>query len=141
MAQPIEQRSADSATLVNTAYQWLATAFSLLVVMQAFLGSRGFFDGNAGFITVHELLANTMFLVVIVQTVLAWSLYTKHRADMFEIGMNVLLVVLTIAQIGLGYSTRNGESFATTVSLHIPNGVLMMGVATVVTMLAWRRPA
>ena len=30
------------------------------------------------------------------------------------------LVVLTIAQTGLGYATRNGENFIDTVSLHIP---------------------
>lgn len=138
MQQSAEIRSQGTPASLNAAYRWLAATFALLVVIQAFLGTRGFFDGQAGFISTHEVLANTMFLLVIGQTVLVWILYTRRSASTLEIGMNVLLVILTIAQIGLGYSTRNGENFVTTVSLHIPNGVLMMGVSSAVLALAWR---
>ncbi|MDQ3525717.1 MAG: hypothetical protein M3451_11775, partial [Chloroflexota bacterium] len=54
-----------------------------------------------------------------------------------EVGSNAALVLLTSAQIGLGYSTR-GDSFVTTVSLHIPLGVLLMGLTCVVATMAWR---
>jgi hypothetical protein len=105
-------------------------------VAQAFLGMRGFVDAREGLVTMHEMLANAMFLMAIAQTVLAWLLYTRNHLALRDLVLNGLLVLLTIAQIGLGYSTR-GDNFATTVSLHVPNGVLLMGVATVLAATAW----
>lgn len=130
--------SATSASgAILPAYRWLATTFAILIVVQAFLGSRGVFDANEGLITIHEMLANLMFLLVVIQTVLAWLLYSRRTVGIWVVVLNVALVLLTIGQIGLGYSTR-GDSFVTTVSLHVPNGVLLMGVGTVVATMAWR---
>jgi len=54
------------------------------------------------------------------------------------VALNVLLVLLVAAQIGLGYSTRNNVPL---VAWHIPNGVLLMGTCTVLAPLAWSRKA
>ncbi len=134
----MSQRSQPSSSgSVLLGYRWLASLFAALVVVQAFLGSQGFFKAEEGLITGHEMLANAMFLMIVVQTVLSWMLYSRKVIGAREVGFNAVLVVLTIAQIGLGYSTR-GDSFATTVSLHIPTGVLLMGVTCVVATMAWR---
>ncbi|MDQ3613186.1 MAG: hypothetical protein M3412_02550 [Chloroflexota bacterium] len=117
-------------------YRWLAALFAALVVIQAFLGTRGVF-ADPDLITMHEMLANAMFLMIVVQTVLSWMLYSRKAIGAAEVGINAALVLLTSAQIGLGYSTR-GDSFVTTVSLHIPLGVLLMGLTCVVATMAWR---
>jgi uncharacterized membrane protein len=120
-----------------TAYRWLATTFALFIVVQGWLGSNGAFNGNQWMVTGHGHLANAMFLMIIVQTVLSWLLYGKLLITMREVALNAVLVTLTISQIGLGYSTRNGEIWGTMVSLHIPNGLLLMGLSTAVALLAW----
>lgn len=130
------QQTNDSGT-IQTAYRWLATLFAALVVAQAFLGTRGYF-ADQELIDIHAIVANTMFLLAIIQTVLAWLLSTRNRLTMRDLVLNAVLVLLTVAQIGLGYSTREADSFASTISLHIPNGVLLMGVSSVLAAMAWR---
>lgn len=137
MANRTESTVPASPGAILPAYRWLASLVAVLVIIQAFLGTRGFF-ADPDLITMHEMMANAMFLLVVIQTAFAWMLYTKNVIGMIEVGANALVVLLTVAQIGLGYSTRNAENFATTVSLHIPNGVLLMGVSTLVVTLAWR---
>ena len=137
MAHQIETPTTSEPSGILTGYRWLATIFAALIVLQAYLGTRGFVAAEDGLVTTHEMLANTMFLIVVAQTVLAWLLYTRGRLAMNVVVMNAVLVLLTIGQIGLGYSTR-GDSFINTISLHIPNGVLLMGVGTVVAALAWQ---
>lgn len=131
------QRSSSGAVILG--YRWLAALFATLVVVQAFLGSRGVFNAaeQGHLIDWHEMLANAMFLMIVVQTVLSWMLYSRKAIGAAEVGINAALVLLTSAQIGLGYSTR-GDSFVTTVSLHIPLGVLLMGLTCVVATMAWR---
>ncbi len=118
-------------------YRWLATTFALFIVVQGWLGSSGAFNGNQWMVTGHGHLANAMFLMIIVQTVLSWLLYGKLLITIREVALNAVLVALTISQIGLGYSTRNGEIWGTMMSLHIPNGLLLMGLATAAALLAW----
>lgn len=107
------------------------------MVLQAFLGTRGFFS-DPDLVNLHEMLANAMFLLVVIQTVLAWMLYSRSLVGIWVVVLNVALVLLTVGQTGLGYITRNADSFSTAISLHIPNGVLLMGVSTVIASMAWR---
>ena len=134
--QHVTRRTDDPGTFL-TAYRWVTPLFTVLVIVQAFLGMRGFVNAQEGLIDMHEMLANAMFLLAIAQTVMAWLLYTRGVAGMPVLVLNGLLVLLTVAQIGLGYSTR-GDSFVTTVSLHVPNGVLLMGISTAVAVMAWQ---
>lgn len=119
------------------AYRWLTIVFALLIVLQAWLGSQGAFNTIDWMVTGHGHLANAMFLLIIVQTVLSWALLGRGLVTWREVGLNAVLVALTVTQIGLGYSTRNGDIWGTMVSLHIPNGVLLMGVSTIAALLAW----
>jgi uncharacterized membrane protein len=134
-------RRAESAGTMLTAYRWLAATFALFIVVQGWLGSSGAFNGHQWMITGHGHLANAMFLMIVVQTVLSWLLYGKLLVTIREVALNAMLVAFTISQIGLGYSTRNGEIWGTMVSLHIPNGLLLMGLSTAAALLAWRAPA
>lgn len=138
MAQQIDtNRSGDPGSFL-TGYRWIATVFALLMVIQAFLGMSGFVNAQEGQVTMHEMLANLMFLLAIGQTVLAWLLYTrKVVVDMPGLALNGLLVLLTIAQIGLGYAATSGDNFPNLISLHVPNGVLLMGVSTTLAAMAW----
>jgi hypothetical protein len=140
MAHQIDTARREDPGAILPAYQGLATLFAVFVIIQAFLGMRGFVDANDGLVTMHEMLANLMFLMAIGMAVLAYLLSRRGTATMRDVGLNGVLVLLTVAQIGLGYSTR-GDSFTTTVSLHVPNGVLMMGVSTAIAVLAWRHAA
>jgi hypothetical protein len=145
MAQRIETPRTDEPGGILAGYRWLATLFAVLVVAQAFLGIRGYF-GKPDLVDVHEMLANAMFLLAVVQTVLGWLLYSKRIIGMPALALNGLLVLLTIAQIGLGYSATadEGKNLVNLVSLHVPNGVLLMGVSTILAVMAWlidsRRP-
>lgn len=131
-----QQSQSSPSRGVLLGYRWLASVFAALVVVQAFLGTRGVF-ADPDLITMHEMAANLMFLMIVAQAVLSWVLYSRQAIGAKEVGFNAALVLLTIAQIGLGYSTR-GDSFTTTVSMHIPLGVLLMGVTCVVATMAWR---
>jgi hypothetical protein len=119
------------------AYRWLATLFAALIVVQAYLATSGVFNAEEWMVTGHGHLANGMFALIIVQTVLAWVLYTREALGLRDVVLNALLVALTVSQIGLGYSTRNGENYGTVISLHIPNGVLLMGISATVAAMAW----
>ena len=54
------------------------------------------------------------------------------------LGPGVLIALLTVAQIGLGYSGRGG---GTPAALHIPNGVLIATLlAALLTISFWPSP-
>lgn len=131
-------RAGSTSGTLLTAYRWLAVTFALFIVLQAWLGSNGAFNGAEWMVTGHAHLANLMFLMIILQTAISWLLLGRQLVTMREVALNVVLVALTISQIGLGYSTRNGEIWGTMVSLHIPNGVLLMAISTLAVLLAWR---
>ena len=138
MAMEIETSRPGDPGGILTGYRWIATVFALLMIIQAFLGMSGFVNAEEGQVNVHEMLANLMFLMAIGQTVLAWLLYTRHIITMRDLALNGLLVLLTIAQIGLGYAATNGDNFGSLISLHVPNGVLLTIVSTTLAAMAWQ---
>ena len=138
MAQQIETPRTGDPGSILTGYRWLTAIFAVLVIVQAFLGMSGFVNAEEGQVTMHEMLANLMFLMAVGQTVLAWLLYSRNSVvTMPGLALNGALVLLTIAQIGLGYSATAGDNFPSLISLHVPNGVLLMGVSTTLAATAW----
>src|ERR687893_669270 len=92
-----------------TTVRWLSGITMALVLIQAVLIGQGLFLGDPSRTTLH-----------------GW------------IGNSVLVVVLTVAQIGLGYSGRGGGVPA---ALHIPNGVLIATLlAALLTVSFWPSP-
>ncbi len=104
------------------------------VLIQAWLGSSGFFQNESALTTGHGHLGNLLFLVAAAQAGLALfgaqkGLVTRTFAITSIVGLGLL-----VAQIGLGYSTRTSVDALT---WHLPNGVLLMAVSTWNVILAW----
>ena len=81
--------------------------------------------------TAHGILGNVSFLLGVASLVLA----VVVRAPKAAIGVAAALAVLLVVQIALGYS---GRDEASAVAWHVPNGVLIFGLATWQLMLAHR---
>lgn len=118
------------------AFRWLTVANAVLIVVQAFLASQGFWGSERSLVTGHGHLGNLVFLLVAAQGVLAMLLVTGGLMPRPVVLLAGLTVVLVVAQIGLGYSTRNDFSIT---AWHVTNGVLLMGISAVLATTAWTR--
>lgn len=133
-----EKSRAELTSARPGAYTWLritSLLTLLLVLVQAVFAGRGlWFGGNA--INIHGGIANLTGLVVLAQLVVVFVAGLSGRDKMPMILTNVVLFILVFAQFGLGYGGRDS---ATAASLHVPNGVLIFGVAAVAACLAWMK--
>jgi hypothetical protein len=127
--QPATQTTSSG---LGTALTGVSALTALLVLVQAVLAGRGWFV-DPDFIDIHEIVANVVFLVALVQAVLAFVAMRRGLATRAVFGVAVAVVVLVVAQIGLGYGGRESDEAA---SLHIPNGVLIFGLSIVAFMQA-----
>jgi hypothetical protein len=123
---------------MSAGVRWLAVITAVLVFIQAFLIGQFFYGGNGGAVGTHGWIGNLTFLGAIILTGLA--LYGARRGEVSSriSGLAILVTVLVIAQLGLGYSGREGGIPA---QLHIPNGVLIMGLLAAILTLALTLPA
>lgn len=101
-------------------YRVLAGLCVLIVLVQAALAGRHISLG-AG-IELHGILGNIVFTLAVVMVVL--SFLTQARGVV--VGHAVAFAALGFAQVGLGYVGRDTAAAA---AWHIPNGVLLMGLA------------
>jgi hypothetical protein len=113
-----------------TALKIIAAITPLLVLLQAFLAGRGLYIDH-DYIDIHGGVANGIMLVVLAQAVLAYLAMARGYAGGWLFGICCALVVLVVAQIGLGYSGRDSADSA---AIHIPNGVLILGLSVVAFM-------
>lgn len=111
---------------ILTALRIVAPLIALLVFIQAIFAGQGLFI-DTDQINVHGVIGNITFLFVLAQAALAWFAGFRGRDRGALIGMSLVLLVLVIAQIGLGYSGRDG---GTPAALHVPNGVAIMALST-----------
>jgi hypothetical protein len=120
-----------------SAYRVAASLTAVLVLVQAILAGRGLFR-DADLIDVHGYVGNAVFLLVVVQGGLAVALRGPAGRSGVFLALNGALIALTVAQIGLGYAGReSGEAAA----WHVPNGVLIFGLAVANLALLFRLPA
>lgn len=103
-----------------TAYRVLAGLSVLIVLVQAALAGRHINLG-AG-IELHGILGNTLFAIAVVMVVVSFLTQTRGVV----VGHAVGFAALCFVQIGLGYVGRDTAEAA---AWHIPNGVLLMGLA------------
>lgn len=116
-----------------------STLLAVGLLIQAWLGSSGFFEAETGLTTAHELLGNVFFLVAAGQAALALFAIQKGFAARPLMIVSGLLLLDVVAQLGLGYTGRDN---AAAMAWHLPNGVLLMGLCTGAAVLAWNaRPA
>lgn len=99
----------------------LAGVIAVTVVLLAFLAGRFLFLGDL-IIETHGYIGNTVFLVALISL----GLGLVDKADGPELAVAGFIALLTFAQIGLGYV---GRETADAAALHVPNGVLLMGLS------------
>ena len=130
MAQMTAGRDGSGAGEVNsgimTGSAVTAWLFVLSVLVQAFLAGQGLYD-DIDLIDVHGVVANLVFLLAVAQVILAFLATKDSRQRGLLLGLSGLLLVLTVAQIGMGYGIEDERSMG---GWHIANGVLIMGLAT-----------
>jgi hypothetical protein len=112
-------------------YRIAAILMVALVLVQAFLAGRGWFV-DPDYIDVHEVVANLVLLLALALVGLAIALGAPATWRIALIAPNVVLVVLVVAQIGLGYGGRESSEAA---AWHIPNGVLIFGLSVFILSL------
>lgn len=123
---------------IGMAFKWISAVLAVMVPVMAFLAGQGFFNAKPEWINRHGDIGNVLFLVAIVQLVLAFMLYQKKLVSMNLLGLNVLIVIAVAGQIGLGYSGTENNS-GTAVAWHLPLGVAIMGLTTINAVIAWLR--
>lgn len=99
----------------------LSGSIAVIVVLLAFLAGRFVFLGDL-VIEFHGYVGNALFLLALVNL----GLGLAGGASGGDVAVAGLIVLLTFAQIGLGYVGRDTADAA---AIHIPNGVLLMGLS------------
>ena len=109
-----------SETLLR-AQRVVAGTIAGVVLVLAVLAGRFLFLGDA-IIELHGYIGNGVFLLAVVNVGLA----LKTGARGVAVGVAVAIALLAFAQVGLGYVGRETDDAA---ALHVPNGVLLMGLS------------
>jgi len=133
---PGRQTGAQSG--LSTSLRVTSALLALGLLVQAWLGSTGFYQGEPGLVTAHEMLGNVFFLVAIAQVALAFFAMQRGMARRNLLIVSVLILAGVVAQLGLGYA---GRESADAMAWHLPNGVLLMGLCTASVVMVWGRPA
>jgi hypothetical protein len=100
----------------------LAGVIAVTIVLMAALAGRWWFLGEA-VIELHGYIGNAVFVLALVNLALAFRMDSSDGPALAVAGLIVLLV---FAQIGLGYVGRETQDAA---AIHVPNGVLLMGLS------------
>ena len=111
-----------SSPALHRAHRIVAGLFAALVLVLAVLAGRYVSLGDQ-IIEVHGYIGNGVFLLALVNLGLAVALRPDDGPALAVAG---LIALLTFAQVGLGYVGRDTADAA---ALHIPTGVLLMGLS------------
>ena len=107
---------------MTTAVRWLSGITMVLVLFQAVLIGQALFLGDPSRTALHGWIGNVTFLGAVVLAGLTILGVRRGELRRTALVLSILAALLTVAQIGLGYSGRGGGMPA---ALHIPNGVLI----------------
>lgn len=104
----------------------VAHAVAVLVLVQAILAGRWLKDTDI--IEVHGYIGSMLiFPLAIGQLVLAWFSRLGGRNRTTVVVLSAALLVLILAQVGLGYAGRDSTEARAN---HLPLGVLIFGLTT-----------
>jgi hypothetical protein len=121
--------------MMATTVRWLSGITMALVLIQAVLIGQGLFLGDPSRTALHGWIGNVTFVGAFVLAGLSVISVRRGELGRPALGLSVLVALLTVAQIGLGYSGRGGGVPA---ALHIPNGVLIATLlAALLTVSFW----
>jgi hypothetical protein len=107
------------------AVRWLAAVTAVLVLIQAFLIGQALYVNGMTTVELHGWLGSGSFVLSLLLAGVTFLAYRRGEASIGLVTVAAVVVVLMVAQLGLGYSGRRGGLPA---SLHIPNGVLIAGL-------------
>jgi hypothetical protein len=107
---------------MTTTVRWVAALTIAIVLVQAVLIGQALYVGDASQLALHGYLGNVSFLAAVVLAGLLVFANRRGEAPRAAMALGLLVAVLMVAQIGLGYSGRDGGWPA---AVHIPNGVLV----------------
>jgi hypothetical protein len=115
-------------------FKYVSALTALLVLFQAFMAGRFLFEGS-DLVDEHGFVANIVFLSALVQSGLLLGIGLPGPLKSRFVILNGLLVVAIVVQIALGYSDSGSAT-----AWHVPNGVLIFGVACFIMALAAQLP-
>lgn len=124
----------ESSSGIVTALKVTSLLLALGLIVQAWLASSGFYQIKPDRVDAHEMAGNVFFLVAAIQLVLAFLAAQRRLVPRSLIVVSALLLLDVVAQLGLGYSGRDS---ANAMALHLPNGVLLMGLCTSSVAIVW----
>ncbi|MCA9833063.1 MAG: hypothetical protein KC435_03905 [Thermomicrobiales bacterium] len=121
--------------------RWLVIILAVLMVVTAALAGNGLFKRGSDpwLITGHQHLGNLIFFVAIAQVAICYALYSQARLRGSVMLTSIGVLILTIAQFGLGYATR--ENLVNIVGWHIAVGVGLTAVVGVLITQLWQQSA
>lgn len=119
---------------MTTAVRWLSVITAVLVLIQALLIGQALYVNGMSTLGLHGVLGNVTFLAAIILAGCAFMGWRRGELGSAAFGLAALIVVLLVAQLGLGYSGRGG---GTPAALHIPNGVLITALLAALAVMTF----
>lgn len=107
------------------AIRWLSGITTALVLLQAMLIGQALYLGDMTKLALHGWLGSGSLAAAIDLTGLAVIAARRGGLSSLAPGLGIVVVLLMVAQLGLGYVGRRGGWPA---AIHIPNGVLIAGL-------------
>lgn len=134
---PIGETNTVSKPKLLSPYRWLTLVTTLFVLLQAVLAGQGWFE-DRDFLDIHGRLGDIFFLVVLVQLVMTVLLKIRGSLGRQLLIMNGILLILAFVQLFLGYSAEDTVQNDQAAAWHIPNGLLIFGLAGAIHSLVYR---
>ena len=104
------------------AVRWISAITTLLVLLQAALIGQALYMGDMSLAVVHGWLGSGSLLLAVLLVGAAFLSVRRGELPRSVVIHGVIVVLLLVAQLGLGYMGRRGGWPA---AIHIPNGVVI----------------
>jgi hypothetical protein len=104
------------------AVRWISALTMLLVLLQAALIGQALYLGEMSLLALHGWLGSGSFILALLLVGAAILGVQRGELPRRIVIHGVIVVLLMVAQLGLGYVGRRGGIPA---AIHIPNGVLI----------------
>ncbi|MEZ4564356.1 MAG: hypothetical protein R2853_16620 [Thermomicrobiales bacterium] len=104
------------------AVRWISALTTLLVLLQAVLIGQALYMGEMSLVALHGWLGSGSFILALLLLGAAFLGVRSGELPRRVLLHGALVVLLMVAQLGLGYVGRRGGFPA---AIHIPNGVLI----------------
>lgn len=104
------------------AVRWISALTTILVLLQAALIGQALYMGEMSLVGLHGWLGSGSFILALLLVGAAFLGVRNGELPRSVVVHGVIVVLLMVAQLGLGYVGRRGGFPA---AIHIPNGVLI----------------